>query len=91
MKNIEKASGGVVVGELGKEKFLAVLSAQHSVVEVLITTHLETEHHSIFLNFLLKILSKNVWCNLMKRQDGKDGFIVNQYTRLCDLHFKEGD
>ena len=31
---------------------------------------------------------KTVWCNKIKRQDGKDGFRVNESTRVCEKHFE---
>lgn len=34
---------------------------------------------------------KKVWCSRIKRVDGKDGFNVNQNTRLCEKHFKPED
>ena len=27
------------------------------------------------------------WCNLIKRQDGKDGFKVTKFTVVCSKHF----
>ena len=29
-----------------------------------------------------------MWCNKIKRQDGKDGFRVNESTRVCEKHFE---
>ena len=34
---------------------------------------------------------KSRWCNLIKRQDGKDGFFVTGNTFLCQSHFKDSD
>ena len=34
---------------------------------------------------------KQRWCNLIKRQDGKDGFKVTKNTFLCHVHFMETD
>ena len=34
---------------------------------------------------------KQRWCNLIKRQDGKDGFNVTSNTFLCHMHFMETD
>ena len=31
--------------------------------------------------------SKDEWCRLIKREDGRDGFKVTESTRLCDSHF----
>ena len=28
------------------------------------------------------------WCNLIKRQDGKDGFKITESTRVCEKHFE---
>ena len=44
-----------------------------------------------FLKFPAKNPDKNQWYNLIKRQEGRDGFKVNKNTYLCHLHFKEGD
>ena len=41
-----------------------------------------------FLKFLLEI---NWWCNLIKRQNNKDGFNVSSNTVLCHHHFLEKD
>ena len=30
---------------------------------------------------------KNLWCKLMRREDGRDGFVVSKETRVCDAHF----
>ena len=30
---------------------------------------------------------KERWCNLIKRQDGKDGFSLNNHTVICEKHF----
>ena len=34
---------------------------------------------------------KDRWCNLIKRQDGRDGFSMNNHTVICDKHFKKED
>ena len=44
-----------------------------------------------FFKFPQKNPEKQVWCNLIKRQDGKDGFCVNVNTYLCHKHFLESD
>ncbi|KXJ18352.1 hypothetical protein AC249_AIPGENE28098 [Exaiptasia diaphana] len=31
------------------------------------------------------------WCNLIKRQHGRDGFTVNKLTVICEEHFKRED
>ena len=33
----------------------------------------------------------NRWCNLIKRQNGKDGFSVTRGTVVCEKHFKKED
>lgn len=32
---------------------------------------------------------KQVWCSLIKRQDGRDGFKVTKNTVVCEKHFEE--
>ena len=32
-----------------------------------------------------------VWCNLIKRTDGMDGFCITNATCLCEKHFKDSD
>lgn len=44
-----------------------------------------------FFKFPTKNPSRNVWCNLVKRQHGRDGFKVTESTVICDQHFKESD
>lgn len=44
-----------------------------------------------FFKFPTKNPSRNVWCNLVKRQHGRDGFKVTENTVICDQHFKESD
>lgn len=34
---------------------------------------------------------KERWCSLIKRQDGRDGFSLNNYTVVCESHFKKED
>ena len=41
-----------------------------------------------FFKFPLEI---NWWCNLIKRQNNKDGFNVSSNTVLCHHHFLEKD
>ena len=48
-----------------------------------------TENH--FFKFPLKNPEKLQWCNLIKRQDGKDNFKVTNETYLCQAHFKDSD
>ena len=33
---------------------------------------------------------RNVWCNLIKRRENKDGFRVSKLTQVCDKHFLPG-
>ena len=33
----------------------------------------------------------NAWCNLIKRQNGKDGFKVTSATRICSKHFPSSE
>ena len=40
-----------------------------------------------FFKFPVEKNEKNVWCNLIKRHDGKDGFNVRSSTRVCMKHF----
>ena len=49
-----------------------------------------------FITVLVKLLAfkfpdKQRWSNLIKRQDGKDGFKVTKNTFLCHMHFMETD
>ena len=44
-----------------------------------------------FFKFPQKNPEKQLWCNLIKRQDGKDDFQVNLNTCLCHKHFLESD
>lgn len=41
----------------------------------------------IFFNFPRDTFAKRSWCNLIKRQDGLDGFNITNSTRLCEKHF----
>ena len=45
----------------------------------------------IFIKFPQTNPDKQRWCNLIKRQDGKDGFKVTKNTFLCHVHFMETD
>ena len=45
----------------------------------------------IFFTFPQTNPDKQRWCNLIKRQDGKDGFKVTKNTFLCHVHFVETD
>ena len=44
-----------------------------------------------FFKFPQKNPEKRVWCNLIKRFDGLDGFRVTAATCLCQEHFREED
>ena len=44
-----------------------------------------------FVKFPQKNPEKQLWYNLIKRQDGKDDFQVNLNTCLCHKHFLESD
>ena len=41
-----------------------------------------------FFKFPEEPSEKTMWCNKIKRQDGKDGFRVNESTRVCEKHFE---
>ena len=41
--------------------------------------------------FPLKNPERNRWCNLIKRQHGRDGFTVNNETVIYDQHFRPED
>ena len=43
-----------------------------------------------FFSFPLKEKSRvNQWCNLIRRRNNSDGFVVNKHTRLCEKHFEK--
>ncbi|XP_022802736.1 uncharacterized protein LOC111340203 [Stylophora pistillata] len=44
-----------------------------------------------FFKFPTKPSLRNRWCNLIKRQHGRDGFYVKPSTVVCGHHFKEND
>lgn len=44
-----------------------------------------------FFKFPVKNPAKARWCNLIKRQDGRDGFCVSQNTVICEKHFRKKD
>ena len=44
-----------------------------------------------FFSFPKDIQRRNRWCNLMKRQHGKDGFFITKSTFLCSEDFKKED
>ena len=39
-----------------------------------------------FFTFLKDAAAKGSWCNLIRRQEGKDNFVTSN-KRLCELHF----
>lgn len=44
-----------------------------------------------FFKFPTKGPRKARWCNLIKRQDGRDGFRITEKTVICDNHLKKDD
>ena len=42
-----------------------------------------------FFKFPMKNPEKLKWCNLIKRQDGKDNFKVTNGTYVCQNHFPD--
>ena len=40
-----------------------------------------------FFHFPIEKFKIKDWCNLIKRQDGKDGFKVTKSTVVCSKHF----
>ncbi len=44
-----------------------------------------------FFAFLKKNPEKLRWCNLIKREEGRDGFKVTSATVLCEKHFTDKD
>ena len=44
-----------------------------------------------FFSFPKDVQRRNRWCNLIKRQHGKDGFFVTKSTFLCSEHFRKED
>ena len=44
-----------------------------------------------FFKFPQKNPEKRVWCNLIKRVDGLNGFKITASTVLCQEHFKDED
>lgn len=41
-----------------------------------------------FFKFPIISRERNRWCNLIKRQNGRDGFEVGQHTVVCEKHFE---
>ena len=44
-----------------------------------------------FFGFPKKNSEKLRWCNLIKREEGRDGFKVTSATVLCEKHFTDKD
>ena len=44
-----------------------------------------------FFKFPTSPKQRNRWCNLIKRQHGRDGFTVTSSTVVCNEHFKQED
>lgn len=44
-----------------------------------------------FFSFPNDVQQRIRWCNLLKRQHGKDGFFITKSTSLCSEHFKTED
>ena len=42
-----------------------------------------------FFKFPTKNPAKARWCNLIKRQHGRDGFRVSENTVICEKHFRK--
>ena len=42
-----------------------------------------------FLKFPTENHAKARWCNLIKRQHGRDGFRVRENTVICEKHFRK--
>jgi len=42
-----------------------------------------------FFKFPTKNTRKARWCNLIKRQHGRDGFRVSENTVICEKHFRK--
>ena len=42
-----------------------------------------------FFKFPTKNPRKARWCNLIKRQHGRDGFRVGENTVICEKHFRK--
>ena len=46
---------------------------------------------TIFFSFLTDPKTRKRWCNLIKRQHGKDDFNVTAATDVCSEHFRQED
>ena len=67
-----------------REKYCAAFDCKNSCYD---SHGHRTRYH--FFRFPKKIKQRNRWCNLIKRQHGKDGFSVNSSTVVCSEHFKK--
>ncbi|CAH3184898.1 unnamed protein product [Porites lobata] len=41
-----------------------------------------------FFSFPLEAKSRNRWLLAIKRQENRDGFVVTEYTKVCEQHFR---
>ena len=41
-----------------------------------------------FSSFPLEAKSRNRWLLAIKRQEDRDGFVVTEYTKVCEQHFR---
>ncbi|KAK2552977.1 hypothetical protein P5673_025689 [Acropora cervicornis] len=69
-----------------REKYCAAVDCKNSCYD---SHGHRTKYH--FFRFPKKIKQRNRWCNLIKRQHGKDGFSVNSSTVVCSEHFEKED
>lgn len=67
-------------------KYCAVFDCNNSAYDV---EGIRTRHH--FFEFPKGIQQRNRWCNLIKRQHGKDNFFVTGSTVVCSEHFRDED
>ena len=49
------------------------------------------EQDSLFLVFLVEKKNRRVWENRMSRTSGKDGVVITNATRVCNVHFQQSD
>ena len=49
------------------------------------------EQVSPFSVFLVEKKNRRVWENRMSRTSGKDGFVITNATRFCNVHFQQSD
>ena len=60
-------------------------------VKTAVTIHMAIVQGIISFDFRRKLSERNRWCNLIKRQHGKDDFSVNSSTVVCSDHFEKED